>query len=174
MRIQVHNEDCHGPANLSQPSGIQCDRSRNQIANSDALQHPGDPDCRPAELVSEDQSIWKSIEKQANREYRERSLECVHHQFVPVGPLLNTFRKGERHGDADNPEKERKDEIGEGPSIPCRMFEWRIDMRPGTGVIDHHHASDGGAPKYIQRKQAAAGLGSNRFCHRRLLELISL
>ena len=66
--------------------------------------------------------------------------------LTPVLPLL----EGERHGDADDPEKEREYPVRERPAVPPRMLELRVDVVPGAGIVDEDHAGNRGAAKGVQ------------------------
>src|SRR5271166_2208903 len=61
-------------------------------------------------------------------------------------------RKHQR--DADNKQKEGKDEIGRGPSIPLRMLQRPIGCAAAR-IVDQDHGGDCGPAKDIERHQAA-------------------
>ena len=63
----------------------------------------------------------------------------VHKQ---IGALFNPSSEGERHGDADHPEEEGENEVGEGPAVPDGVAQGREDMAPGAWIVHHHHGGD--------------------------------
>ena len=57
---------------------------------------------------------------------------------------------GDIHRDTHTEDKEWEDKVGRCATVPCRMAERRIDMRPSTRVIDKDHARDSDTTQYIQ------------------------
>src|SRR5580704_14765241 len=69
------------------------------------------------------------------------------------------FCGGEGHRDADDPQEERKNQVGERPPIPLGVVQLFINVVPGAGVVHEHHRRDGGAAKNIKRHEATAARG---------------
>ena len=102
---------------------------------------------------------WKSIQKNSDQENKERSpqdLECEAACRCSTGPTRGDCI---RCGHSGDPEKERENPVGEGTSIPLRMRELRIDVRPVAAVVDEHHCRHREPAKHIKRYQALRCFG---------------
>lgn len=64
---------------------------------------------------------------------------------------------GKDDGGADHEEEVRKDEIGEGESIPLGVVELRVGLGPVAGVVDEDHEGDGDAAEDVDGEDAVGG-----------------
>jgi len=132
-------------------------KRREREANCDALQ-----DARQAQVRKI--KLGEGVEEEAQNE----DDGCAAGEFEPECACgLTVARAGggaserahrEPHGDADDKEEERKDQIGGGAAVPRGVAEWGVDMRPTAGVVDEDHESHGEPAQGIDAG-AARGLG---------------
>src|SRR4030043_1948029 len=115
---------------------MKIEKSCKKVAESDALQHPGDAD--PGEIEIRDQP-----EQHADRENEDAPPEDFEMQIAFPVPLL--FLPGQRQGNrhSDDEHKKGKDEVCGGTTVPFSVAERRIDKLPAPGVIDQDHAGNG-------------------------------
>lgn len=64
------------------------------------------------------------------------------------------FRHHETERIADGKQEKRKYQVGGRASVPGRMLQRRIDIRPGARVIDQDHEANGGAAEYVEGVEA--------------------
>jgi hypothetical protein len=72
-----------------------------------------------------------------------------HESASAVSPF-QAFRKRERHGQTDYPEKEWENHIGESPAMPIGVLEGRVNGAPSAGIVDQEHTCDCGTSKRIE------------------------
>ena len=113
----------------------QEDGAGDEVADADALQHAGNADVGEVELGNE-------VEQQSQAEDERSTAEGVQIQLAAIGALFNPSSEGERHRDADHPEEEGENEVGEGPAVPDGVAQGREDMAPGARIVHHHHGGD--------------------------------
>ena len=74
----------------------------------------------------------------------------THHVIEGLKGGAANERERERNRHTNNEQEERKDQIRRRPAIPFSMLERPIDMRPGAGVVDEHHARDRQTAKDVE------------------------
>ena len=57
---------------------------------------------------------------------------------------------GDIHSNTHTEDEEWEDKVGRCATIPCRMAERRIDMRPGARVVNEDHARDGDTTQNVK------------------------
>ena len=62
--------------------------------------------------------------------------------------------QGDVCGNSHDEHEERKYKVGGGKTVPFRMTQGGIDMRPCTGVVNHNHACNGDTAKDVEGKDA--------------------
>ena len=67
--------------------------------------------------------------------------------------FFNAPRKRERDRNADDEQKERKDEIGWRPAMPFGVLQRPVDAGPRAGIVYEHHSGDRDAAKNVERNE---------------------
>src|SRR5262245_43589716 len=107
--------------------------------------------------------VREAVEKQAQSEDDRAALDDFEIQIAFDAALFDAPCKRERDRDADDEEKEWKDEIGRRPAIPLGVFQWPVDAGPRAGIIYQHHCGDSDAAKDVERDQTPSRVCGEKF-----------
>jgi hypothetical protein len=105
-------------------------------------------------MMSPEQTERESRQEESETEHDGRAAKHAEQKFRVVIPLRLSHRERKGHRHTDDPQEERKDKIGEGPSVPFGVCELRIDVPPGAGIIHQDHSGDGESAECIKRDES--------------------
>jgi hypothetical protein len=87
--------------------------------------------------------------EQAEPEQNQASLDDVTGQLALRVAAGQPLAERDRHGDTDDEQEEREDQIGGRPAVPLGVQKRRVDVGPAAGVVDEDHPGDGCPAKGI-------------------------
>ena len=143
----VRREQPDDPRDLPAQRSSQIDRRGDRIADGDPLQHPQKPQGVQVEFR-------KTVEEQPERIQDRRPPQDLEEELRTGRARCHTLRQRQRHRHPDDPQKRRKDHIGDGPAVPLGMVQRTIRVAPVAGRVHDHHQGDGRAAKGVERYQA--------------------
>ena len=116
-----HEQRRGAPGGAARPRG-EVDRSGEEDADADALEHSRNPVVLPVEGEESDQ-----VEKQSEHDENPGADHGLAQERVDAGSRREPAAQRQGHRDADREKEKREDRVGVRPSVPLGVLELRVD-----------------------------------------------
>ncbi len=154
--------DRRDPHGATPPDGEDDPRSEDED-DADARQDAWDSEA-PKALEKRDERIERH--QPAHDDDRHPAPEGVAREIAAVRALFHTLFEREHARDTHDEQEPREDEVGRRPSVPLRVVERPVEMRPVARVVDEDHSHDRQAAKEVEGREAPAALAGGGRRHR--------
>src|SRR5690349_24559277 len=117
----VDDQQCDRDDRLCSRLGDEVNQSREEVANRDSLEYPGNANRRKMK-------VRKARQKFAEQKNDHGTNDDFDEECAAWISSFNSFSERQRNRHANDEKEERKDQIGGCPAIPLRVLERPINV----------------------------------------------